>query len=77
MQKLLLTFVVSGIIISLTSCATRTVVIDSQKDVIRVGKGVVGRGYIWSNELKDWIQVDRIEYPEGWFAGPMTLTNNF
>ena len=37
----------------------------------------MGPGYIWDSVLNDWIQVDKIEYPEGWYAGPMNGTNGF
>ena len=53
------------------------VTIDSNKDVIRIGHNVLGSGYIWNNTTRQWEEVKVIKYPEGWFAGPMTLTNNF
>lgn len=61
--------------ICLTSCATKTVIIDSHKDVVRLGRGVVGEGFIWDNLTHQWTKVSKIQYPEGWYAGPWTGTN--
>jgi hypothetical protein len=44
------------------------VVINSQSDVVRIGHGVKGPGYIW--RAGQWVKVRRIDYPEGWYAGP-------
>ena len=52
-------------------------VIDSQHDVIRLGNNVSGTVYVWSVAGHQWEEVKRMKLPEGWFAGPMTLTNNF
>lgn len=68
MQTRLKVFALAGLLIWLNGCATRTVVIDSQSDVVRIGKGVKGPGYIWKTGT--WVKVRRIEYPEGWYAGP-------
>lgn len=47
---------------------TRTVVIDSQSDVLRLGKGVKGEAYIYRNGV--WESVGVVKLPEGWYAGP-------
>lgn len=47
---------------------TRTVVIDSSSDVVRLGPGVRGPVYV----LKDgaWVRTGKVTLPEGWYAGP-------
>ena len=55
----------------LISCATRTVVLDSQSDIVRLGPDVTGRVYVWSAERQDWELAGRTHLPEGWYAGPM------
>ena len=69
MKTLLLLSLGVGLATCVNSCATRVVVVDSQSDVVRIGKGVVGSGYIWHNG--QWELVKSINYPEGWYAGPM------
>lgn len=53
---------------SLTSCATRTVVLDPRIDVVRLGPNVVGRVYVYSDGK--WILSKPMKLPEGWYAGP-------
>lgn len=62
-------FVISGLLIFATSCVTRVVVIDSNSDVIRIGKNVKGEVYIYRNN--QWESVGKAIIPEGWYAGPM------
>ena len=62
----------------LTSCTTRTVVIDARHDVVRLGNNVLGTVYVWSVPNQQWEKVNVMKLPEGWYAGPMdmTLTNH-
>lgn len=72
MHKLLQKFVSVGMLgflaSSLTSCATRTVVLDPRVDVVRLGPDVVGRVYVFSDGK--WTLTKPIKLPEGWYAGP-------
>lgn len=69
MSRLLKTFALLGLITCASGCvASRTVVIDSASDVVRLGPGVKGPGYIWRNG--GWERVPKMKYPEGWYAGP-------
>lgn len=52
----------------MTSCVTKTVVVNSDADAVRIGSGVVGDAYVWSNKDKQWELVHHFQYPEGWFA---------
>jgi hypothetical protein len=58
----------AGLIIFATSCATRTVVIDSASDVVRLGPNVTGKVYIWRDGA--WQLTKKTKLPEGWYAGP-------
>lgn len=69
MKTLLSLFLIVGVITLNSGCATRVVVVDSQADVVRIGKDVVGSGYVWKDG--QWELVKSIKYPEGWYAGPM------
>lgn len=60
-------FATVGLLIFVTSCATRTVVIDSQSDVVRLGN-VSGTIYVWTDGA--WVLVKKAKLPEGWYAGP-------
>lgn len=53
-----------------TSCATRTVVIDRQSDVVRLGADVRGHVYLYDVKTKTWVKSGKVTLPEGWFAGP-------
>lgn len=72
MHKLLQKFAnvgMLGFLLSyLTSCATRTVVLDPRIDVVRLGPNVVGRVYVYSDGK--WILSKPMKLPEGWYAGP-------
>lgn len=55
----------------LTGCATaRTVTLDSNEDVVRLGPDVRGHVYFYSDG-KWQLTGDKINLPEGWYAGPM------
>jgi hypothetical protein len=60
--------VLAALLACAAGCATRTVVIDSQNDVVRLGKGVRGPVYVWQNG--QWVLVGKTTLPEGWYAGP-------
>jgi hypothetical protein len=70
MLKRLQTCALLGILISLLGCQTRTaVVIDSTRDVVRLGPDVRGKVYVWQNG--QWqLTGKRVKLPEGWYAGP-------
>lgn len=68
MHKLLQKFAIVGMLGFLTSCATRTVVLDPRVDVVRIGPNVVGRVYVFSDGK--WILSKPMKLPEGWYAGP-------
>lgn len=74
MLKLLKLFAIAGTLICATSCATscatRTVVLDSQADVVRIGPGVRGKVYVWDQNTKAWTLTGKVTLPEGWYAGP-------
>ena len=55
----------------LTSCASRTVVLDSSRDIVRLGPDVRGRVYLWNAGRHAWELTGPIVLPEGWYAGPM------
>ena len=61
-----------GLLICASGCAlfqTRTVVIDRQSDVVRLGKGV--RGEIYTQQADgSWVKQGKVTLPEGWYAGP-------
>lgn len=71
MRTLLMTCALGGIITWLTGCATKTIVIDSQADVVRLGPGVRGPVYVWRDG--GWRLTGRVTLPEGWYAGPGPL----
>lgn len=58
----------------LAGCATvRTVTVDSSEDVVRLGPDVRGHVYFYRNG--QWQMTgDKIDLPEGWYAGPMKTT---
>lgn len=57
-----------GLLICATSCATKTVALDSQADVVRLGPDVRGKVFIWQNGA--WTLSGKVTLPEGWYAGP-------
>lgn len=71
MHKRLQMFVSVGMLGFLTSCATRTVVLDPRFDVIRIGPDVVGRVYVYSDG--NWVLTKKIKIPEGYYAGPAPI----
>lgn len=69
MSKLLKTFGLLGLIICASGCvASRTVVIDSSHDVVRLGPDVKGTVYVWRDG--GWVRAAKVKLPEGWYAGP-------
>lgn len=68
MRKLLQLCALAGIGIWLTSCATRTVVLDRQNSVVRLGPDVRGHVYVWDQGA--WTRTGKVTLPEGWYAGP-------
>ena len=69
MKTLLKRFGMVLTIIFLTSCAARVITVNSDSDVVRIGKGVVGQAYLWNASTKEWQSVKDFHYPEGWFSG--------
>lgn len=64
-------FVTVGLLLCASGCATKTTVIDSRADVVRLGKGVRGPVYIWDKTTSAWtLTRGKTTLPEGWFAGP-------
>lgn len=57
-----------GLLICANGCATKTVVLDSQADVVRLGPDVRGKVFLWQNGA--WTLSGPVTLPEGWFAGP-------
>jgi hypothetical protein len=55
----------------LTSCASRTVVLDSSRDIVRLGADVRGHVYVWNAGRHEWELTGPMVLPEGWYAGPM------
>lgn len=55
-------------ILWLPGCATKTVVIDSRADVVRLGPDVRGSVYLW--QAGQWVKTGKVHLPEGWYAGP-------
>lgn len=68
LQKFASVGILGFLLSSLTSCATRTVVMDPRIDVVRIGPDVVGRVYMYVDGK--WILSKPIKLPEGWYAGP-------
>ena len=70
MQTLLKLFAIAGMLICASACQTRTVILDSQADVVRLGPGVRGKVYVWDQNTKAWTLSGKVTLPEGWYAGP-------
>lgn len=68
MQTLLSLSLTLGGIISLLGCKSPTVVIDEQRDVVRLGGNVSGNVYVF--KAGAWTLVGKTKLPEGWYAGP-------
>lgn len=67
---------IAGLLICATSwsgCATRTVVLDRQSDVVRIGPGMRGKVYVWRDG--GWVLSGKVTLPEGWYAGPGPESN--
>ena len=60
--------VIVGLITFATSCATKTIVLDSSADVLRIGPNVTGKVYVWQDGA--WRLSGKVTLPEGWYAGP-------
>gem|GEM_PF-2905673 len=58
----------SAWLIGSAGCATRTVIIDSTQDVVRLGEDVRGHVYVW--RPGGWERVGPVKLPQGWWAGP-------
>ena len=69
MRTLRQIFVSVGLLVCASGCATRTVVIDSAADVVRLGPDVRGTVYVLRD--KAWVKTSAVKLPEGWYAGPM------
>lgn len=67
MQTRLNLFGIVGLIIFASGCATKTVVIDSQSDVVRLDD-VRGTVYVWQSG--QWTKTGKVKLPAGWYAGP-------
>ena len=68
MRTLLRLFGIVGLLLCVSGCATRTVVLDSQSDVVRLGNNVRGNVYVWQDGA--WTKTGKVTLPEGWYAGP-------
>ena len=68
MRTLRLIFAVVGLITFATSCGTRTILLDSSADIVRIGPNVTGKVYIWQDG--GWRLSGKVTLPEGWYAGP-------
>jgi hypothetical protein len=61
-------FVSVGLVLCAGGCSIRTVVLDSQSDVVRLGHNVRGNVYVWQDGA--WTKTGSVRLPEGWYAGP-------
>ena len=68
MRTRLRLFGIVGLLLCASGCVTRTVVLDSQSDVVRLGDNVRGNVYVWQNG--EWTKTGKVTLPEGWYAGP-------
>lgn len=67
LQKLCATSLLLLCVLGSTGCVTRTFVIDSQADVVRLGDNVKGDVYVYQNS--QWVKVKNVHLPAGWTAG--------
>ena len=74
MRRLLLICASAGMLTWASGCATRVVVLDSQSDIVRLGRGVRGPVYIWQDGA--WKAAGKTTLPEGWYAGPGPQTTD-
>ncbi len=68
MQRLQSLFATLGIAICVSGCLPKTVVVDSQSDVVRIGPNVKGSVYVYRDG--QWVKTGKVKLPEGWYAGP-------
>lgn len=69
MRTLLKLCAIAGLLICASGCATnRAIVLDSNRDVVRLGRDIRGHVYVWQNGA--WQLVGPVTLPEGWYAGP-------
>lgn len=59
---------IPGLLACLIGCATKTVIIDTSKDVVRLGPDVKGHIYLFRNGA--WVPTGSVTLPWGWYAGP-------
>jgi len=71
MRKLPPVFALVGMLIFAPGCATRTILLDTSADVVRLGPGCVGRVYVLQGG--EWKLSGKTKLPEGWYAGPGPL----
>lgn len=67
MPRRLKPFALAGLLICATGCATRTVVLDSQSDVVRLDKV---SGTVFFYRAGEWVKSGKVKLPAGWWAGP-------
>lgn len=67
-RTLLKIFACAGLLICATGCQTRTVILDRNSDVVRIGPKMRGKVYVWQNGA--WTLTGKVTLPEGWYAGP-------
>ena len=69
--RMLLTFLLTCVSVSMTGCgSTKVVFVNSQEknDLMRVGPKVEGKAYVWDGS--EWVlSKNKIAYPEGAFVG--------
>ena len=68
MRTLLKQSVIAGLLLCASGCATKTVVIDSRADVVRLGPDVRGTVYVFRDGA--WTLTGKVKLPQGWYAGP-------
>jgi hypothetical protein len=74
MRRRLTAFVVAGVLGCASGCGTKTLILNSQSDVVRLGPNVTGKVYIWQNGT--WTLSGKTKLPEGWYAGPGPIGTN-
>ena len=71
MKRRLMKLSAIGMLMLLTSCASRTVMLDTNRSIVRLGADVRGHIYVWNAGHHAWELTGPIVLPEGWYAGPM------
>jgi len=71
MHKLKRVFAIAGSVLFAIGCGTtRTIFIDTEADLVRIGPDVQGRVYVRIDG--EWILgKNKVRLPEGWIAGPL------